>query len=256
MDKAKAAVSSIIGKHGQHDTTVHEKVAPAVQKETVQEHKREERQVAKEREVHQDHYHTTIQPVKDQEVLPEQHHHNLGKTQHTVHDHRDHDTTKNKLHQEAAQFQDEHHRVKAHQTHASSNPEVVGEHVHHHVHETVQPVIHKQTIEPHVVHTTVPVHETIHNKAQHHTTSTLPPVGIDQFKQGGGHLSGRDQTHDHFKGEPTTAHHGNHHNTTGTTGTIGQKDHHSTNAHGKPSLMDKLNPKKDADGDGKAGFMS
>jgi hypothetical protein len=29
-----------------------------------------------------------------------------------------------------------------------------------------------------------------------------------------------------------------------------------TGEHRKPSLMDKLNPKKDADGDGKAGFLS
>jgi hypothetical protein len=28
-----------------------------------------------------------------------------------------------------------------------------------------------------------------------------------------------------------------------------------TTSQHKPSLMDKLNPKKDADGDGKAGFM-
>jgi hypothetical protein len=48
------------------------------------------------------------------------------------------------------------------------------------------------------------------------------------------------------------------HNTTGTHaagapyGTTGAHD--ATGAH-KPSLMDKLNPKKDADGDGKAGFM-
>jgi hypothetical protein len=36
-----------------------------------------------------------------------------------------------------------------------------------------------------------------------------------------------------------------HSTTTGTT----------TTTHTKPSLMDKLNPKKDADGDGKAGIM-
>jgi hypothetical protein len=38
---------------------------------------------------------------------------------------------------------------------------------------------------------------------------------------------------------------------TGTHGTT----HGTHDAHTKPSLMDKLNPKKDADGDGKAGFM-
>jgi hypothetical protein len=46
----------------------------------------------------------------------------------------------------------------------------------------------------------------------------------------------------------------------GTDGTIGHSSttghHDSANTtHGKPSLMDKLNPKVDANGDGKAGFM-
>lgn len=36
----------------------------------------------------------------------------------------------------------------------------------------------------------------------------------------------------------------------GTHGT-----HGTTDVHGKPSMMDKLNPKKDADHDGKAGIM-
>jgi hypothetical protein len=44
---------------------------------------------------------------------------------------------------------------------------------------------------------------------------------------------------------------------TGHTGTTGTHTgaHGTTEAHGKPSLMDKLNPKVDADHDGKAGFM-
>jgi hypothetical protein len=29
--------------------------------------------------------------------------------------------------------------------------------VHHHVHEHVQPVINKETVQPHVVHTTIPI---------------------------------------------------------------------------------------------------
>jgi hypothetical protein len=36
---------------------------------------------------------------------------------------------------------------------------------------------------------------------------------------------------------------------------ISSGHHDSTSSHKKPSLMDKLNPKKDADGDGKAGLM-
>jgi hypothetical protein len=43
----------------------------------------------------------------------------------------------------------------------------------------------------------------------------------------------------------------------GTDGVIGSEGRHGSTGtdHKKPGLMDKLNPKKDADGDGKAGFM-
>lgn len=40
-----------------------------------------------------------------------------------------------------------------------------------------------------------------------------------------------------------------------THGTAGHTSSHDTSGHKKPSLLDKLNPRKDADGDGKPGFM-
>jgi len=301
MDKAKAAVSSLMSKAGHHDTTVHETVAPAVQRETVNEQRREEQQVVRDREIHQDHHHTTIQPVKHQEVLPEQHHHNQVAVDHQTHDHRDHSGTKERLAAEAAQFRNETVRSTAQHTHHTAVPEVVGEHVHHHVHEKIQPVIHKETIEPHVVHTTVPVHETHHNTAQHHTASTLPAVGLDEFKTKHGHgiLGGRGEHFEHFQGEPKSiehaagiarTHQGDRHGEPGSDGTstglghtghgdgltgtgVGHTGHHHTGGLGsnttgsgvhdntgttgthKPSLLDKLNPKKDSNGDGVAGFM-
>lgn len=201
MEKAKAAVSDFISKSGHHDTTVHESVDPSVEKKTINPHQREERTIATDREVHQDHYHTTVQPVHDREVLPEQHHHNLVPVEHRTHDNRDHEDTKTKLSTAKAQFKDE--QVRSSTQHTSQTmPTVGGEHVHHHIHETIQPVVHKETIEPHVMHTTVPVHEVHHNKAQHHAASALPAMSIDEFKKGGGVLTGREERVDHFKGEP------------------------------------------------------
>jgi len=262
MDKAKAAVSGLMAKAGHHDTTVHESVAPAVQKETVNEHRREEQQVVRDREIHQDHHHTTVQPVKDREVLPEQHHHKMVGTEHHTHDHRNHSETKERLQQEAAQFRNESVRAPTHQTTSTAVPEVAGEHIHHHVHEKIQPVVHKETIEPHVVHTTVPVHETHHNTAQHHTASALPAVSMSEFQQQGGSLTGREARHDHFQGEPKSfdkvlGHVGAGHHTGANDGLAGTHNNttHTTGTHAKPSMMDKLNPKKDADGDGKPGFM-
>lgn len=245
---------------------------------------------------------------------------------------------KERLASEQAQFKDTRTVGQEHHT-TAAGPSVAGEHVHHHVHENIQPVIQKETVQPSVVHTTVPVHEVHQNEAKHHTATALPAVTMDQFKHQGGHLSGREERTDAFGGEPravggtlggagakgTTSltendssrsgHHsgshvgstgthgtGNHLGSTGTagsgshlgsTGTHGTDSHLGSGTHGtgnhlgstgttgsgshlgssgtagsgvagthgnstthtKPSLMDKLNPKKDADGDGKAGFM-
>ena len=376
MDKAKAAITDFMSKSGHHDTTVHEAVAPAVQHEVVKPHVHEEVQTAVDKEVHQDHYHRTIQPVQDREVLPEQHTAKLGAVQHREFDHRDHDSVKRNLVEEQARFKDERH-VDA-TTHSQSTAAAIGgEHVHHHIHETIQPVVQRETIQPNVIHTTVPIHEVHHNKATHHSTTALPAMTMEDFKSKGGSLTGREERYDAFEGVPknigagtaggfgviregeghhdhrhvsgaprhgdydNTARHGNdvtglsqrelnagatgagltgthsgsttgsnltgthsHHHEKGAAGAVagaaagaaghhGQQhndfardsrihttkdglpealtedrsraDAHNTHTrdsissehgeHKKPSLMDKLNPKVDADGDGKRGFM-
>jgi len=359
MDKVKAALTDFTSRSGHHDTTVHEAVAPAVTHETVKPHQHEEINTAVDREVHQDHYHRTVQPVQDREVLPETHTAKLGTVQHREFDHRDHDSVKRNLAQEQAGFRNE--RVVEGTTASQSvAPTIGGEHVHHHIHETIQPVVNKEVIQPNVVHTTVPIHEVHHNKATHHGTTALPTMTMDEFKHKGGSLSGREERYDEFQGVPknigsgtaggfgqtrdvhgghstgTSSHrHGDHadtpnhaglatgaaagtaagmtsshnhqndptgphdshlankadprvdsdrvgtagnnvgagghgsgqygsstsHGHTGTDGAIGHHDSathhdsHNTSTHKKSSLMDKLNPKKDTDGDGKAGIM-
>jgi len=323
MEKAKAAVSDFMSKSGHHDTTVHEAVAPAVQHEVVKPHQHEEVQTVVDKEIHQDHYHRTVQPVQDREVLPEQHTAKLGAVQHREFDHRDHDSTKRNLIDEQTRFKDE-RKIDA-TTHSQSAAAAIGgEHVHHHIHETIQPVVQKETIQPNVVHTTVPIHEVHHNKATHHDTTALPAMTMSEFTSKGGALSGREERYDAFDGVPknvaagtaggfgvirdgeghrdhkhvegtarhgdfeNTVSHGSHEHGDRTHGTHGlqhndfkrddvhhtekdrfpdaltedrsKADLHNTSTHesskGKPGLMDKLNPKVDADGDGKRGFMS
>jgi len=203
MDAAKEKVKSFLNKSGHHDTSVHESVAPAVTHETVNKTEHENVTTALDREVHQDHYHTSVQPVKHQEVLPEHHHHKVVPVEHRQIEHDDAEKNKHHLAQEAAKFKDESVRVEG-QHSASVKPVAAGEHVHHHVHETIQPVVQKQTIEPHVVHTTVPIHEVHHNAAQHHSTTALPAVSMDEFKKQGGSLTGRETRSDGFEGEPRT----------------------------------------------------
>ncbi|CZR64721.1 uncharacterized protein PAC_14620 [Phialocephala subalpina] len=292
MDKAKAAVGSFLSKDGKHDTTVHETVNPAVQQEHITPTRHENVTTAVDREVHQDHHHTSVQPISHKKTLPEQHTHQMGGVEHRNIKHGNDSHVKDKLAAEAAQFKNT-CTVGDTQHTSSAAPTVAGEHVHHHVHENIQPVVQKETVQPSVVHTTVPVHEVHQNEAKHHTATSLPAVTMDEFKRQGGHLSGRDERTDAFGGEPrsvggtlrgagargTTSltendstrsghHTGNHLGSTGTSTTTGThtgtgagvgtgvgSTANSVESGHKPSLMDKLNPKKDADGDGKAGFM-
>ncbi|KAK8026699.1 hypothetical protein PG991_003755 [Apiospora marii] len=201
MEKAKQAIRDFTSKSGHHDTTVHSATAPSVEHEAVKPQQHENINTAIDREVHQDHYHQTVQPVEAHEVLPEQHHHKLGGVEHREFDHRNNEETRRRLAAETEGFHDERvvHDTTRTKAHA---PVVEGEHVHHHLHETIQPVVHKETIEPHVVHTTVPIHETHHNKAQHHQTTTLPAVNMSDWQSQGGLLHGRDERYDNFEGQP------------------------------------------------------
>jgi len=310
MDKAKAAVDTFLNKSGHHDTTVHENIAPAVTNENVTPTRHEHATTAVDREIHQDHHHTSVQPIQHREVLPEKHTHNVGAVEERHHKHGNDSDVTARLEQERAQFKDQ--RVVGETKHtASTAPTVTGEHVHHHVHETIQPVIHKETVQPHIVHTTIPIHEVHENEAKHHTASHLPAMSLADFEKQGGSLSGRGERTDNFNGEPKgvgSALGGSQHqsttgnNTIGTDGAssrdasgstnttsgLGSKTgsgvtgHHQrdsgfadgnsgsgydnttsggmTNTTGttgtkKPSLMDKLNPKVDSNGDGQAGFM-
>ncbi|OTB04986.1 hypothetical protein M426DRAFT_11075 [Hypoxylon sp. CI-4A] len=205
MNKTKDAIRDFIGKSGHHDTTVHESVEPAKQHERIKPTEHEEVNTAINKEVHQDHYHRTVVPVHDREVLPEQHQHKVGSVQHRDYDHRDHDITKRALAEENEKFKN--HRAVEDTTHTKAHaPTVQGEHVHHHVHETIQPVVEKETIQPNVVHTIVPIHETHHNQAQHHSTTNLPPISMEEYKRKGGALSGEKERFDAFEGQPKTIH--------------------------------------------------
>lgn len=279
---------------GHHDTTVHEKVAPAVINETIKKTRTEEVQTAVDREIHQDHYHTSIQPIKAREVLPEQHQYNVAAPQERVINHAEEAAIKARLEQERAQFHSTRTELGTVENQVVA-PTIVGEHVHHHVHETIQPIVQKEVIQPSVVHTTVPIHEVHRNEPKIHSVTALPAVSLSEFQRNGGTLSGREERTDAFEGDPkpvSTAlggtpvtgaapgsgighSHGTGHglghtgldNTTGhrthigTDGVIGQGNTSSTHtgssgvAPHKSSLLNKLDPRVDSNGDGKPGFM-
>jgi len=318
MEKAKQAVSGFLSKDGKHNTTVHETVNPSIQHENVTPTRHENVTTAVDREVHQDHYHTSVQPIQHKEVLPESHTHQIGGVEHRNIKHGNDDHIAQRLKTEAAQFKDRQEVGETQHT-STAAPTMTGEHVHHHVHESIQPIIQKETVQPSVVHTTVPVHEVHQNEAKHHTATQLPAVSMDQFRNQGGSLHGREERTDAFNGEPRTVggtiggdgakgttsltqkngasgvgnsgalgsreqglgHGATGHNHNGNTGNLGsgstndgaygnnagltgsQGHGRGTDGNGvndvtgkKPSLMDRLNPMKDADGDGKKGVMN
>lgn len=117
------------------DVSVHEPVEHAHIKK---QHETREQKVV-DKDIHQDHYHTTIQPLKDTEVLPEKHDYIQQEKERNI----DKDTgaAKAKAEADLEQFKNTTDKEEFHAK--SKEPTQVNEHVHHHVHETVIPVVEK-----------------------------------------------------------------------------------------------------------------
>lgn len=103
------------------------------------------------------------------------------------------------------------------------------------IHETIQPVVQKEVIEPSVVHTTIPVHE-IHHKSVVEDTTSLPTLSMAEYKSQGGPLTGSERRRDSFEGPPE--HLGKALDSGNDLGTIGGRG-----AEGTTSLTGDLEPK-------------
>lgn len=68
---------------------------------------------------------------------------------------------------------------------------IEGETVHHHLHETIQPVIEKERVVPEVTHVTKPVHEVVKEQSVNLGVTEAKPMSVDQFQ---GKLSGESKT--------------------------------------------------------------
>lgn len=170
--------------------TKEEEVVPAVEHETIKrEHEtREEAVIDKER--HQHHYHTTVQPLEDREVLPTQHDQEQAAPEVYEYDHGDGGDTKGQVDARNAGFQSTSEEGQTYET-TTKQETVAGEQVHHHLHETIQPVIEKETVQPSVTHKTIPVKEIHHDESKDHGTTIKPPMSADAFQ---GRLDGEERT--------------------------------------------------------------
>jgi len=185
MERAKQAISEFTSRDGQHKTEVDRDTRAEVTEEHVRPTRHEETTTVLDKEIHQDHHQTLIQPIKHQETLPEQHHHNAAPV---IHKTFEHDKADNAPHlEDAARYKDT--STTHDTTHTSSVAQAVtGEHVHHHVHQHIQPVVQKEVHQPHVVHTTIPIHETHHAPTISHGSTVLPAKTLDEFERTKGEL--------------------------------------------------------------------
>ncbi|CAN8105533.1 unnamed protein product [Discula destructiva] len=204
MNQAEKVVDEHLAKDGEETTTVHQHAMPAVEHEYVQKEQKEKEHVAIDRERHQDHYHTKVQPIQDKEILPEQHHHVREGSEKREFHHGDDQEAERRLEDEAEDLGVHTNQREVGATHVTEDKgEVVeGEHIHHHVYENVQPVIQKETIEPHVVHKTKTIKEVHQHEPQHHEATQLPPVSIEEFRKQGGKLDGAGERVEKYDGEP------------------------------------------------------
>lgn len=122
---------------------VDREVAPAVEHETVYRQHEDREQTVIDRERHQDHYHTTVQPLKDREVEPEVHDQKVAPIEDRTID-KDTNVAGVQASVDADRSGFRNTSTEG-QTWESKTKEdtLVHENVHHHYHETVQPVIEK-----------------------------------------------------------------------------------------------------------------
>ncbi|ODO01755.1 hypothetical protein I350_06584 [Cryptococcus amylolentus CBS 6273] len=154
--------------------------------EVVQEHVRPQEHVktadAIDRERHIHHHQHRVQPVADAQTLPEKHVHSTAPVVHTEH-------TEDMLpeHQQTLQQQRGLHQNQKTEGAVERSGEHVGvavnEHAHHHIHETIQPVIQRETVAPTVVHKTNAIHETVKEAPIVHEVTTLPTVSAAEYAQ-------------------------------------------------------------------------
>ncbi|KAI0023695.1 hypothetical protein F4780DRAFT_776712 [Xylariomycetidae sp. FL0641] len=182
-------------KVGSGETTHGRSMAEAIKPETVKKGEHWESQTSVDKETHQDHLNHTAQPVYSRRVLPEQHERRVSSGKHVKFDELLEQETKNKAKKEWERYHDERGAENTPYT-KSEGVEAETEHVHRHIHETVQPFIFEGLGQSRVFHPTNPVHEPHHKPAQHHDTTTLPGIGLSDFLAMTDFLAGKEGSKD------------------------------------------------------------
>ncbi|KAF4574386.1 hypothetical protein EYR40_005896 [Pleurotus pulmonarius] len=139
-----------------------------------------------ERHIHHVQHH--VQPVNHLEERAEVHHENIVPTSHV---HENHASTDKDVHAMTGLL-GQHKDTITHapkERHVVDNGETVRENVQHHVHHVIQPVIEKETIDRHRIHTVIPTHHVTHEAPIVHQSHHHEPMTMEQFQKLG-HANG------------------------------------------------------------------
>ncbi|ODQ52089.1 hypothetical protein SAICODRAFT_20045 [Saitoella complicata NRRL Y-17804] len=189
----------------QNTTDVSELVQPAVVHERVQQSEREEITEAIDKERHIQHYQQRVQPIADRQVEAEVHVQNVVPVTERRMEADIAPEAARALEAQQAAFRDERTVLPTQRTQVNTGA-VATEHVHHHVHETIQPVIERETLQSKVIETTVPIHERIDEAPVVHQATVQPTISLQEFQAKGGSLEGRGEVCQTFVGqEPEVA---------------------------------------------------
>ncbi|KAK6512821.1 hypothetical protein TWF506_008987 [Arthrobotrys conoides] len=202
MQAAKQAVAEFLHHGNKHSVDIEQETKPAVLHERVLERQHETVTHAVDREIHQHHHQIHVQPIQDKVVEAEQHHHNIIPIEHRNRHHGKDREIETALASEHGKFKDECEVLPVETTNSTSM--VVGEHVHHHIHDYIQPVIERERVVPHVVHTMVPIHEHIEHEPYIHKGNVLPVMTLEEFTKKGYILEGMKKPLEHidYEGDP------------------------------------------------------
>ncbi|KAK6525679.1 hypothetical protein TWF281_010731 [Arthrobotrys megalospora] len=202
MQAAKQVVSEFLHHGNKHSVDIEQETKPAVLHERVKERQHETVTHAVDREIHQHHHQIHVQPIQDKVIELEKHHHNVVPVEHRTRHHGKDREVATALATEHGKFKDERQVLPVEAT--NSTNVVVGEHVHHHVHDYIQPVIERERVIPHVVHTTVPIHEHIEHEPYIHKGNVLPTMTMEEFTRKGYSLKGNKKPLEHidYEGNP------------------------------------------------------
>ncbi|KFY88852.1 hypothetical protein V500_06075 [Pseudogymnoascus sp. VKM F-4518 (FW-2643)] len=161
------------------DTTLESEVSPAVEHRHVKKQHETREQTFVHKDKHQDHYHTTIQPLKDSETLPEKHDRTQDTRRRSINN--DHSDAKKKAEAGRSGFKNTSDQEQFETK--TREPTQQDVHVHNHWHETVQPVIEKEVIDPSITHKRIDVEENIQEPAKYHGVTTNSAVSAEEFKK-------------------------------------------------------------------------